>query len=304
MKPLLIIAGATAVGKSSLALELAKTLNSDIVSADSMQIYRGLDIGTAKPSKEEQRAVKHHLIDIVNPDETFNSFLYKEKVEELFKSNAYGEVPLFVGGTGFYYDCLLRSLDFKFDESSSQIREELLEYYNNFGKDALFAKLEEVDPESAKLIHKNNIVRVIRAIEIASSGVRLSSRTRNKNTNYPYIMFTLDMDRAKLYDRINSRVDNMIANGLVEEVESIYNYYNRNKELQALQAIGYKEIIEYIEGAISKKDTIELIKQRTRNYAKRQITFFKRFDNVITLDANLDITILIDKIYSYYNSII
>lgn len=298
MKPILCLTGPTAVGKSNLALQIAKRLNCRIISADSMQIYKGLDVGTAKPSKEEQSEVKHELIDILAPDQSYNSFLYKQDATGIV-SRLGCETPFVVGGTAFYMDSLLYSLDFTYNRESEIIRERLWKLYEQKGADELHKMLEEKDSDSAEKIHKNNVKRVIRALEIAESGQKMSDgKGVNRQKDYDYMLFALNASREKLYERIDKRVDLMIYNGLIDEVKDIYEKYP-NKSLQSLQAIGYKETIMYLEGEISLSDCVELIKKNSRNYAKRQITYLKRM-NPEWIDAEKGEDFLSDYIIEKY----
>lgn len=275
MKKLLIICGPTAVGKSALALSLAEKLNTEIISADAMQIYKGLDIGTAKPTKEEQKLIKHNLIDIVNPDEEFSVFDYVENCKGVIERfDREGKVPLIVGGTGFYIKSLLFSYNFSDANKNAEIRDKLNEDLKNYGNDYIYQKLIDIDPESAEVLHKNDTKRVIRALEIYySTGIKKSEAISAKS-RYDYCLIGLNTDRTELYERINLRVAKMIELGLVKEVENLLNlgYYS---SLQSMQAIGYKEIIGFLNKEYSLDAAIEKIKQATRNYAKRQITYFK-----------------------------
>lgn len=282
--PILILTGPTAVGKSDLALVIAEQLRTPIISADSMQIYKSMNIGTAKPSIDEQARVKHLLIDIVEPNAAFSGYLYKEAAEEAIRGLNVGQVPFLVGGTAFYIESLLFPLDYRADANTQELRDRLWTFYEINGVDALFQMLEEKDEAASKAIEKNNVKRVIRALEIMlSSGVKLSERTRSREPRYNNLIFAVNLEREALYRRINQRVDKMLAGGLVDEVESIYAKY-KNRSLQSLQAIGYKEIIAYLEGEISLEKAKEDIKQHSRNYAKRQLTFIKRL-KPIWLDA-------------------
>lgn len=279
MKPLLIITGATATGKSDIAMLLAKKLKTDIISADSAQIYKGLCIGTAKPSAQQQEEVTHLLIDIISPLESFSSFEYTKLCEEAIVTCGQEGIPLIVGGTGFYIESLLYPLDFP-KSDDEEYRKELWDFFQKFGEKALHDKLYDLDHAAAQRIHQNNVVRVIRALEILKSGYKISEYTRQRQARYPYMLFQIDLPREVLYKKINDRVDNMFANGLAEEVKQLYEKYEDDK-LQSLQAIGYKEIIEHLNGKCTLEQAKENIKQNTRNYAKRQLTFFKRLKPVV-----------------------
>ena len=232
MTKLLCLTGPTASGKSAVALQLARNLSLDIISSDSMQIYKYMDIGTAKPRIEEQELVKHHMIDIVEPNESYSGFDYKQGVNSIIESSK-RDTFLLAGGTGFYIESVLYPLDFSADDNTKSIRAEMKQLYDKFGRDALYEKLVELDPKSAENIHPNNIVRVIRAIEIALSGEKKSERTRTRESEFEYAVFSLAMERNVLYDRINRRVDEMVKEGLIEEVEFVYKKYS-SRNLQSL----------------------------------------------------------------------
>lgn len=279
-KPLIILTGPTAVGKTELSVKLAKALQGEIISADSIQVYKYMDIGSAKVTKEEMEGVKHYLIDELMPDEEFNIFYFKEKakeyVNEIYKNN---HIPIVAGGTGFYIQSLLYDIEFKNEESNDQIRNELYQLYEKQGAAYIHNMLKEIDPESAAVIHENNVKRVIRAIEYYQlNGEKISThndREKQKNSPYKFKYYCLNMDRKLLYERINKRVDIMVENGLVEEVKSLLNM-GYSKNLVSMQGIGYKEIILYLEGNITLEEAVEMIKQETRRFAKRQLTWFRR----------------------------
>lgn len=279
-KPLIILTGPTAVGKTELSVKLAKALQGEIISADSIQVYKYMDIGSAKVTKEEMEGVKHYLIDELMPDEEFNIFYFKEKakeyVNEIYKNN---HIPIVAGGTGFYIQSLLYDIEFKNEESDDQIRNELYQLYEKQGAAYIHNMLKEIDPESAAAIHENNVKRVIRAIEYYRlNGEKISThneREKQKNSPYNFKYYCLNMDRKLLYERINKRVDIMVKNGLVEEVKSLLNM-GYSKNLVSMQGIGYKEIVLYIEGNITLEEAVEMIKQETRRFAKRQLTWFRR----------------------------
>ncbi len=279
-KPLIILTGPTAVGKTELSVKLAKALQGEIISADSIQVYKYMDIGSAKVTKEEMEGVKHYLIDELMPDEEFNIFYFKEKakeyVNEIYKNN---HIPIVAGGTGFYIQSLLYDIEFKNEESDDQIRNELYQLYEKQGAAYIHNILKEIDPESAVAIHENNVKRVIRAIEYYRlNGEKISThneREKQKNSPYNFKYYCLNMDRKLLYERINKRVDIMVKNGLVEEVKSLLNM-GYSKNLVSMQGIGYKEIVLYLEGNITLEEAVEMIKQETRRFAKRQLTWFRR----------------------------
>ena len=286
MKKLLIICGPTAVGKSDLALKLAKILNTQIISCDSMQVYKTMDIGTAKPDKNEQELIKYNLIDIVNPDTEFSVFDYvslcKDTIETFNKKNM---IPLIVGGTGLYIRSLLFSYDFADSNKNEKTRQKLIDEVKTYGNEYLYKKLQEVDSESAKVLHQNDTKRIIRALEIFyETGVKKSETASQHKSDYDYLLIGLKQDREKLYEKINLRVDLMMQNGLLTEVKKLYEKYGKNH--QSMQAIGYKELISYIEGEYSLDFAVDKIKQYSRNYAKRQITYFKTMPGIAWLDAD------------------
>jgi tRNA dimethylallyltransferase len=288
-KQLIVIGGATATGKSKLALELAKQINGEIISADSMQVYKQMNIGTAKPSAEEMRTVKHHMIDVVAPDEAFSVATYKKMCKACIESvHANGEIPILVGGTGFYINAVI--FDNEFTESTIDItyRNSLYEIAEKSGNEKLHNKLAEIDPESAELIHQNNTKRVVRAIEFFNqTGQKMSEHNAQEQTrplSYDVKFFIANMERSKLYDKINERVDQMMDSGLLEEVRGLLsNGYT--KDLVSMQGIGYKELISYIDGEMSLDDSINKIKQNTRHYAKRQLTWFRNQTTAVWLDT-------------------
>ena len=279
-KPMVILTGPTAVGKTALSIELAKRINGVIISADSMQVYKHMDIGSAKITKEEMQGVKHYLIDELEPDEEFHVVkfvqLAKKYLEEIY---AEGKIPIVTGGTGFYIQALLYDIDFTEQESDTAYREELEHIAKEKGNEALHAMLDEVDPASAEAIHANNVKRVIRAPEFCHlTGNRISEhneKERQKTSPYQFAYFVLTDDRAKLYERIDRRVDLMIEQGLVEEVKQL-KQLGCHRDMVAMQGLGYKEILAYLEGEYTLEQAIYIIKRETRHFAKRQLTWFKR----------------------------
>ena len=305
-KPLIILTGPTAVGKTDLSIKLAKALDGEIISADSAQVYKGLDIGSAKVTEEEMQGVPHHLIDVYEPDFPFDVTVFKEAakkaVEDIYSR---GRIPIIVGGTGFYIQALL--YDISFDESdetgeyladfeeeirkqgaSGETFREVLENYVE-ALDVLYSKLTEIDPDSTKVIHKNNYRKVIRALEFYHFyGEPISahnSREREKSSAYNSFYFVLNMNRDRLYERINKRVDIMINNGLVEEVKQLKEQ-GLTRDMTSMQAIGYKEIYDALETDGSMEEAAEQIKLNTRHFAKRQLTWFRREKDVIWLDRD------------------
>lgn len=285
---LIILAGPTASGKTSVSIDLAKRLGGEIVSADSMQVYKYMDVGTAKISVEEMQGVKHHLIDVLDPKEDFNIVKFQNMVkcsiEEIVKN---GHIPILVGGTGFYIQSIIYDIDFNTEDDNSDIRKELEKEYDTYGADFMHEKLKKMDIASADSIHKNNKKRIIRAIEFfLINNAPISSHNevqRKKNSPYDYRFFVLNPPRDILYERINKRVDIMVENGLVDEVKKLREM-GLSMENISMQGIGYKEIIEYLNGEVSLESAIENIKQNTRHMAKRQVTWFKREKDVIYVD--------------------
>lgn len=279
-KPLIILTGPTAVGKTSLSIQLAKAVNGEIISADSMQVYRHMDIGSAKVTPEEMEGVPHHLIDILEPWDEFNVVVFQQKakaaMEEIYKR---GHVPVVAGGTGFYIQALLYDIDFKENEEGNQIRMELEALAEEKGNEYLHQQLQAVDPESAKAIHANNRKRVIRALEYyQQTGEKISSHNeaeRQKESPYDFLYYVLNTDRAALYQRIDRRVDNMLADGLVEEVQKLKDM-GCSRAMVSMQGLGYKEILDYLDGTISLEEAVYILKRDTRHFAKRQLTWFRR----------------------------
>ncbi|XJZ29056.1 tRNA (adenosine(37)-N6)-dimethylallyltransferase MiaA [Bacillota bacterium Lsc_1132] len=274
---LLVIIGPTAVGKTKLSIELAKRLNGEIISGDSMQIYKGMDIGTAKIKADEMEGIPHHLIDIKDPSESFSVAEFQElvraKISEIGKR---GKLPIIVGGTGLYIQSVI--YDYQFSEAAADevFRNQLEQKAKMIGNEALYQELADIDPDSARLIHPNNLRRVIRALEIYHcTGKTMSDWQKDQQPEllYQTAIVGLTMEREKLYERINARVDLMIQEGLLEEVRNFYDQGLR--ACQSIQAIGYKELIEYFDGKVPLDIAIENLKQNSRRYAKRQLTWFR-----------------------------
>ena len=278
-KPLIILTGPTAVGKTSLSIKLAKELNTEIVSADSMQVYKSMDIGTAKITKEEMDGIPHHLIDIIEPDVNFNVCDFKtEACKAIDSIHKKGKIPLVVGGTGFYIKALLYDTDFDIQEDNTKIRSDLETELNHMGVDYMHNKLASIDPKSAKTIHKNNTKRVLRAIEyfmLNNKPISEHNEIMNeKESPYNFIYFVLNDTREKLYERIGYRVDQMLKQGLLEEINELKSK-GLNNTHTSMQAIGYKEILEYVDNLVSFEDAVENLKKDTRHLAKRQLTWFR-----------------------------
>ena len=288
--PLIVVGGPTASGKTALAIELAKALDGEIVSADSMQIYKYMDIGTAKPTADELKECPHHLIGFREPDCDFSVADYTELAHKTIADiTARGKVAIMCGGTGLYINSVVNDVDFGEYENDYELRKSLYELAKKDGAGVLLDMLAEFDPVSAKRLHPNNVKRIIRAIEFYKvSGVPISEhqeRTKLKESRYDATMFLINHNREVLYDRINRRVDIMISDGLVDEVRSIMSM-GYSRDLNSMQGIGYKEMIAYLEGEISLADAIDMIKQNSRRYAKRQLTWFRRDDRINMLSPD------------------
>lgn len=284
-KPLIILTGPTAVGKTKASIQLAKSIGGEIISADSMQVYRQMNIGSAKIRPEEMAGVPHHLVDVLNPDEEFHVARFQQMAKDALKTiYANGHIPIVVGGTGFYIQALLYDIDFSEGNEDTSYREELEAFAQNQGADALHARLRAVDPKSADTIHANNIKRVIRALEYHhQTGIPISrhnEKERQKESPYLFAYFVLNDERSHLYDRIDRRVDQMLDEGLVEEV-SCLKEQGYKKEMVSMQGLGYKEILSYLEGEYTLDEAVYILKRDTRHFAKRQLTWFRRERDVI-----------------------
>ena len=286
-KPLIVIAGPTACGKTDLSINLAEKIGGEIISGDSMQVYKLMDIGTAKPTAEETRGIPHFLIDELYPDEEYNVMIFQKKAKEYMKViYDRGHIPIIVGGTGFYINALVYDNDFTEEESSS-IRDELYRIAETEGKEKLHSMLADIDVEYAKSIHPNNVKRVARAIEYYRlTGEKMSEHNKSakeKESPYNTAFFVLNMDRQKLYERIDMRVDIMMENGLENEVRKLIDM-GYSPELVSMQGLGYKEFIPYFNGEISLEKAVDDIKKYTRHFAKRQLTWFRRQTEGIWID--------------------
>ena len=287
MNKILIIAGPTASGKTEFAIKCAKEFNGEIISADSMQIYKKLNIGTAKPSKEETKQAVHHLIDFVDPSENFSVQQYVSSAKiEIDNIISRGKLPIIVGGTGLYIKSLIYPYSFASSPKNEDLRSELNKLAEEKGVDYVYGLLETKDPESAYKIHPRDTKRVIRALEICmSTGKKKSELNIEENKKeYDYLMLVLNPDRNILYDKINNRVDKMFDLGLEEEIKMLVNNKVVTKDSQCMQAIGYKEFFDYFENKTTYEELKESIKKHSRNYAKRQITFFRGFEDAIWLN--------------------
>ncbi|MBO5348220.1 MAG: tRNA (adenosine(37)-N6)-dimethylallyltransferase MiaA [Clostridia bacterium] len=289
-KPIVIvICGPTASGKTALSIELAEKINGEIISADSMQIYKDMNIGTAKPTIEEMKNIKHYLIDCVSPSIRYSVADFKKDatnaIEEILKK---GKTPIIVGGTGLYVDSLIYGIDFNEMQVDLEYRNELEKIAEEKGLEYLYNLAQKIDKQAMQKISKNDKKRICRVLEIYKSTgktkTQLELESRQKEVKYDFKVFAINMDRQILYDRINKRVDIMINNGLIDEVKNLINKYNEIPT--AMQGLGYKEVVEYFEGKYSKEDMIEKIKMESRRYAKRQLTWFRRNKNIYWLDAS------------------
>ncbi len=287
-KPMVILTGPTAVGKTALSIRLAKEINGAVISADSMQVYRHMDIGSAKIRPEEMQGVKHYLIDILEPEEEFHVVRFVEEakaaLEEIYRN---GQIPIIAGGTGFYIQALLYDINFDGQDCDADYRRELEQIAEEKGTEYLHRMLEEVDAESAKAIHANNTKRVIRALEFYHvSGKKISEHNETehqKESPYNFAYFVLTDERERLYKRIEARVDAMMEEGLLDEVR-LLKERGATKEMVSMQGLGYKEILAYLDGEISLERAVYLIKRDTRHFAKRQLTWFRRERDVIWFD--------------------
>ena len=283
-----VICGPTASGKTALSIELAKKINGEIISSDSMQIYKNMNIGTAKPSNDERQGIKHYLLDFVEPNKRYSVADFKKDaekaIEEILEK---GKVPIIVGGTGLYVDSLIYGIEYqniKFDE---KYRKELENRAKKEGLESLYNEAKQIDPQAMEKISANDQKRILRVLEIYKATGKTKTeqerKSREKEPEFDYLVYGLNMPREKLYERINLRVDIMIKQGLIKEVEEIYKKYNEFPT--AMQGLGYKEVVEYLEGHLTKEEMIEKIKQETRRYAKRQMTWFRKNKQTIWLDT-------------------
>lgn len=290
-RPLVILTGPTAVGKTALSIALAKAIGGEIISADSMQVYRHMDIGSAKIMPEEMEGVPHHLIDVLEPAEEFNVVVFqklaKQAAEEIYSR---GHIPIVVGGTGFYIQALVYDIDFTENDEDTALRQALEEQARREGAEVLYERLRAVDPESCESIHAHNIKRVIRAIEFyEKTGKKISDHNREQRQNdspYHFAYFVLTDSRDRIYQRIDERVDLMMAHGLMGEVSALRDRGCR-RDMVSMQGLGYKELLACLEGEISLEEAVYLIKRDTRHFAKRQLTWFRREKEVIWIDKTV-----------------
>ena len=282
----LVILGPTATGKSHCAIEIAKKFNGEIISGDSMLVYREMNIGTAKPSAEELAAVPHHLVDILPPEASFSVVDFKEQAQRLITEiNARGHLPIIAGGTGLYIKALLENYAFNSVSENSELREQLTREAELQGAEALHARLAALDAAAAERIHPNNVRRVVRALEAALSGEQVNQYGASE-IPYDALVVGLEMERSALYARINKRVDIMLAHGLEQEVRSLLER-GISPDCQSMQSIGYRQMVWYLNGSMPYDEAVEKLKQATRNFAKRQITWYKKMPYIkwLTLDA-------------------
>lgn len=303
-RPLVIIAGPTATGKTSVSVELAKRLGGSVISADSMQVYRGMDIGSAKVTEEEMQGIPHYLIDAADPADpadAWNVVRFQQEAEAAAEQiYAKGRLPFLVGGTGFYIQALLYGIDFTEMDADTEYRGAMEQEAKNGGAEDLYRRLQEVDPEAAQSIHPNNVKRIIRALEFAqkSGGQRISEHNRNEHLRPPVfdaVFFVFTMDREKLYKRIDARVDRMMENGLEEEVRRLKDQGLTDSDV-SMQGIGYRQILRALSGQYPMEEAVRLIKRDSRRFAKRQLTWFRREKDVtwINIDEYPDENALID----------
>lgn len=297
-KNIVIIAGPTASGKTKIGIELAKKIDGEIVSADSMQIYKYMDIGSAKPTREEMQGVPHHMIDVVDPKEEFSVALYRQMavdcIDNIIKR---GKVPIIVGGTGLYINSLTYPLDFTETAKDEEYRFYLQNLAEEKGSHFIHEMLKDVDPESYNRLHPNDLKRIIRALEVYKNTGRPISefqrQSKKREIDFNLAYFGLTMDRTKLYERINQRVDEMFEKGLIDEVKKLKEM-GYTKDMTSMQGIGYKEVFDYLDGYLTLEEVKDIIKQNTRRYAKRQLTWFRREDRIFWI--NLDEFSSIDEV--------
>ena len=284
----IVICGPTASGKTALSIELAKQINGEIISADSMQIYKDMNIGTAKPTEEEKQGIQHYLIDIISPEQRYSVADYKieakKAIKEIIKK---GKVPIIVGGTGLYIDSLIYEIEYPNIEFDEEYRKELEKQVKEKGLSQLYEQAKKIDPEAIKKISENDEKRILRILEIyhatGKNKTEVEKESRKKEVEYDYKVYAIEWDRQVLYDRINKRVDIMIKSGLVDEVKRILEKYH--KFPTAMQGLGYKEVVEFLEGKITEGKMVEKIKMETRRYAKRQLTWFRKNKQTIWLNG-------------------
>ena len=300
----IVICGPTASGKTSLSIELAKKINGEIVSCDSMQIYKDMTIGTAKPTIDEMQGIKHYLIDFISPEERYSVADYKRDATKAMKEIiSKGKVPIVVGGTGLYLEALIYNIEYNEIETDLKYREELEKIEEAEGLEKLYKMANEIDKKAMEKISHKDKKRIFRVLEIYHSTgktkTELEIESRRNEPEFDYLLFGITMDREKLYDRINKRVDLMMEQGLIEEVENLLKKYKDFPT--AMQGLGYKEVVEYLKGITTKEEMIEKIKMETRRYAKRQLTWFRKYRNLIWIDGLNNLQNNIDIILEEYS---
>ena len=307
-EPLIILTGPTAVGKTALSIALAKAVNGEIISADSIQVYKYMDIGSAKIKPEEMQGIKHYLVDEIEPDEEFNVMLFQKYANEYIRQiRAKGKIPIIVGGTGFYIQAVLYGINFTEHETDTTYRDELTRLSEEHGPEFLYERLKEVDPEYADTVHANNQKRVIRALEYyQQTGQKFSEHNEEQRENespYNFAYFVLSDERERLYKRIEQRIDIMLEEGLADEVKGLLDRgYTRN--LVSMQGLGYKEIAAYLEGEITLDEAVYILKRDTRHFAKRQLTWFRREKEVTFIDkakANYNDKVILEEMLQVLN---
>lgn len=307
-EPLIVLTGPTAVGKTALSVALAKAVNGEIISADSIQVYKYMDIGSAKIKPEEMQGIRHFLIDEIEPDEEFNVMLFQKYANEYIRQiRKNGKLPIIVGGTGFYIQAVLYGINFTMYETDTSYRDELMRLSNEHGPEFLYEHLKSVDPEYADTVHANNQKRVIRALEYyKQTGQKFSEHNEEQRENdspYNFAYFVLNDEREHLYKKIEQRIDAMLAEGLVDEVKGLLDR-GYTKDLVSMQGLGYKEIVAYLEGSISLDEAVYILKRDTRHFAKRQLTWFRREKEVTFIDkamADYDDNIILDEMLRVLN---
>lgn len=300
----IVICGPTASGKTSLSIELAKKIDGEIISCDSMQIYKDMDIGTAKPTKDEQDGINHYLLDFIEPDKRYSVADYKRDAEVAINNILeHKKVPIIVGGTGLYVDSLIYNIQYPNIKFDDEYRKKLELIAQNEGLEELYKEAEKIDKKAIEKISCNDKKRILRILEIyhatGKNKTELEIESRSQEVKYDYNVFALNMDRNKLYERINKRVDLMIERGLIQEVENLLKKYSEFPT--AMQGLGYKEVVEYLNGNYTKEEMIEKIKQESRRYAKRQLTWFRKNSQTIWLDGleklETNVNIIIEKTF-------
>ena len=294
----IVICGPTASGKTTLSIQLAQKINGEIISSDSMQIYKDMNIGTAKPDQQEMQGIKHYLLDFVEPNQRYSVADYKKDAENAIEDILQkGKVPIIVGGTGLYVDSLIYGIEYPNIEFDENYRKELELRVEKEGLEKLYEEARKIDPQAMEKISRNDQKRILRVLEIYNATGKTKTEqeieSRKNEVKYDYRVFAINMDREKLYDRINKRVDIMIQKGLIEEVENLLKKYNEFPT--AMQGLGYKEVVEYLQGKVLKEDMIENIKRESRRYAKRQITWFKKNKQTIWIGQN-DLQMILNEI--------